>query len=68
MADVKPNPKLALLRLELQKSELELSLKRMAVRKAELDDEMVRITENEFATHKAINNIDVEMKKFEGVE
>lgn len=54
MADVTPNYELEGLRVELNIGELELSLKRMAVRKAELADELRRIHLNENATVDAI--------------
>lgn len=54
MADATPNYELEGLKIELQIVELELSLKRMAVRKAEIADELRRMSLNEKATHTAI--------------
>lgn len=62
MADILPNYELEALRIELQIGELELSLKRMAVRKAEMADELRRISLNENATHDAIKEHETKLQ------
>lgn len=61
MADIKPNRDLAKRRLEVQKSELRLSLERMDLRKLEIADELRKIQDNIAATEKAIQGLDLEL-------
>jgi hypothetical protein len=55
MAERTPNYDLERAQIELQIAEMDLSMRRMHVRKLQLDDERARIDENEAATvkHKA---------------
>lgn len=61
MSDIKPNTSLRRLQLQVRVSELNLNLQRMDLRKAEIDDEKVKIELNIEATQKAIQDLKSEL-------
>ena len=65
MADVMPNLALARAELELQRAEMELFVRRMAVRKLQMNDELSRIQENEAATALKTAEIQASLAKLE---
>jgi hypothetical protein len=60
-----PNLALARAELELQRAEMELSVRRMAVRKLQMNDELSRIQENEAATALKTAEIQASLAKLE---
>jgi len=62
MSDIKENMNLHNARMEEKLWEFKLSLKRMARRRFELQDEMDKITDNEVATQKEIATIEANLK------
>ena len=54
------------LRLELNIAELELSVRRMAVRRAEIQEELARIAFSEDASRKAIEDVRLKLTGLQG--